>query len=214
MRVKVWLKSFIPHDYEFAEVVKGTGKHSGKTMIHLPMPVKSSFLTDERGFSTDIDAKARMHSEIEIDVTAGQIVNQVQKCYETTEVDPDTGDEKCLDFSSTENMKFLNFRVEGQTIQVDLEASASNPCVKLASLTLAPHQDYKGTLSLTRQGNQLTVRFVGKIETFPSYEMYVSVEGDTPQTVFKCPPVKGSTVLNLIGGPTREIDDSVTVQLP
>lgn len=209
--IKIWLKSFIPGDYQFAEVVKGTGKHAGKTMIHLPLPIKSAFLTDQRTFSSDIAAKARMHSELEMDVQKATIVNEVQKCDETTEVDPNTGDEKCVGHGSTDKMKFTKLRVSGKVISVDLEASSANPCAKVASVELAPAQDYFGTLTITPNGNSVTVLFDGKVERFPAYEMYVSVNGGEPNTLFRYPPEKDSTVLDLIGGPGRDVYESVTV---
>lgn len=146
--VNIWLKSFIPHNYALAEVVKGTGKHSGKTMIHLPTPIKSSFLTNQRGFNADIDAPARMHSEIEIDLTNPRIRNEVQKCYTTTEVDPDTGEELYHGHGKTDRMHFSPLEVNGNVLSVTLKASASNPCICMASFDLAPSQDYFGTLTL------------------------------------------------------------------
>src|SRR3954469_4004221 len=93
--VKLWIKAFIPGTYERVAVVPPGGVHAGKTMLTSSGLVNRTFLTDQRGFSTDIHAEARMHSEIEIDVDKGRETFQFHHCYDTVEVDPKTGEEKC-----------------------------------------------------------------------------------------------------------------------
>src|SRR5664279_4022356 len=86
--VKLWIKAFIPSTYERAVVVSGTGAHAGKTMVTGSWVMNRCFLTDQRSFSSDIHADARMHSEIEIDVAKGKETYQFHHCYDTIEIDP------------------------------------------------------------------------------------------------------------------------------
>src|SRR5215216_2660517 len=109
--VKIWIKAFIPGMIEGAALVPGTGEHAGKTMITNPGLVSRSFLTDQRGFSADIHADARMHSEIEIDVNKGRETFQFHHCYDTIEVDAKTGEEKCRAQGDTSEMRFYDFKV-------------------------------------------------------------------------------------------------------
>lgn len=114
--IKLWFKAFIPRDLEGASSVPGSGLHSGKTMLLTPGPINACFLTDQRSFSPDIDAHARMHSEIEIDLHTAKILNEVHKCYETIEVDCETGREKCRKSADTSNMKFRDFHVSDASL--------------------------------------------------------------------------------------------------
>jgi hypothetical protein len=47
-----------------------------------------------------------------------------------------------------------------------------------------------------------TVKFDGKVDEFPAYEAYVSVDGGPPRTLFRQDIVPGKTPNDLIGFPT------------
>lgn len=215
--IKLWLKAFIPNSVESAAVVPGSGEHGGKTMLPAPGPIHRCFLTDQRDFDDDINAHARMHSEIEFDMLHGAIIHQYHQCFETIEVDCDTGEERCRESAATDNMHFHNFRVSdgGNHLRVDLEGSTKNPCVEIAALKVSPNLDYAGTITMEMDAERraVVVRFDGKIEIYPAFEMYVSVNGEAPVTVFRAPVVPGSTVLDLAGSPARPISRFVQVSV-
>jgi hypothetical protein len=137
------VKAFIPGQHE--QAIPVPGEHSGKTMLML---LKRSFLTDQRDFSDDIHASARMHSELEVDLVRHKLVYEFQHCYETIEVDPKSGKEKCRKLGSTENMHFgeVEFWETGLGFSVDLKASSKNPCIAVATVKIMPNLDYEGTI--------------------------------------------------------------------
>jgi sulfur transfer complex TusBCD TusB component (DsrH family) len=206
--IKIWLKAFIPIDSEGSAPVPGD---SSKTML-LTGPVDRCFLTDERRFSEDIDAKARMHSEIEIDLRARTLLNELHKCYETTEIDCHTSEVKCVDYADSSHMSWSNFQVSPEgAISVDLSGSTHNPCMKMAGVDVSPNLDYNGTLTIVLLDNGVSVAFKGNIETYPAFEMYAVVDGGAPQIIFQEDIVPGANLISLTGPPRRTISYQVKI---
>jgi hypothetical protein len=213
--LKIWLKAFIPYACEGAVPVPGEGPHQGKTMLLTPGPVDACFLTDERGFSDDIQAKARMHSEMEIQFHAQPFPQEVHWCSDTVQVDCATGEELCRETPDNSHMRFSNFKAsqDGRHISFDLKASSKNSCLKLADLKLSPNLDYEGTFHImVAEGNaRAVISFDGKIEVYPAFEMYVSVNGGPPQSILREDVVSGKTPLDLAGKPARPVKCSLEV---
>jgi hypothetical protein len=210
--IKIWMKAFVPGEYEQAAFVPGTGEHAGKTMLML---LKRAFLTDQRDFSDDIHAPARMHSEMEVDLVRGKQVYEFHHCYETIEVDPNSGKEKCRKSGGTENMRFkdVEFWENGLGFSVALKASSKNPCISVATVKIMPNLDYEGTIrvALTEDRKSAAVSFDGLVETYPAFEMYAAVNGGQPQTIFQVPIAEGATAAALMGPPTRHVSETVHV---
>jgi hypothetical protein len=204
--VKVWMKAFIPVDLDGVETVK-SGSHAGKTALSAPGPIQAWFLTDQRQFSSDISASARMHSEVEIDVERQVVSREFHHCDASIEVDLDSGEEICREAAHTDNMAFSNFQVlnGGNRFSIDLKASSKNPCLKIASVEISPNLDYIGSITVTRveASEKVIVTFEGDIETYPAFEMYVSVNGGDAQAVFTVGVVPETSPLNLVGPPAR-----------
>src|SRR5207249_1200551 len=151
------------------------------------------FLTDQRDFSASLSPSvtSRMHSEIEIDLTAPRVIRQMHHCDETVEVDCEDGDEECHHRADTSRMQFSKFRCDpcgpsGMVIKVDLVGAANNAC-----FTGSPDIDYKGTITImvppTRNAAQ--VSFEGMIDQFPAFEMYASADGGLPLPLFQLRPL-------------------------
>lgn len=204
--IKLWLKAFVPGSYDQAITVPGTGEHAGKTMHML---LNRAFLTDQRGFSSDIHAVARMHSEIEIDLVRGKQVYEFHHCYEMIEVDVRTGEEKCRKLGDTENMHFsdVEFHEDRSGCSFALKASSKNPCISIATVKIMPNLDYEGTIriTLTQERKGADVSFEGLVEAYPAFEMYAAVNGGAPQTIFQLPIAEGASAADLIGAPNRRI---------
>lgn len=214
--LRLWLKSFIPRDIDGWELVP-TGIYKGQTMFPTPGPINAWFLTDQRGFTPDISGHARMHSEIEIDLDTATMIKQEHRCHPTIQVHHDTGEEECNATASTDHMEFTDFTVEpiSQQITVHLDGSSKNACLKLGPVKLAPNLDYK--LDLTLQPNYkdhtLTLSVAGKIETYPAFEMYISIDQQEPITVFRAAVEPNATPLSLVGAPARHIEASLSINL-
>ncbi|MBZ0287875.1 MAG: hypothetical protein K8I30_09700, partial [Anaerolineae bacterium] len=144
-------------------------------MLLTPGPINACYLTDQRGFSSDINAHARMHSEIEIDMQAGVILHQLHRCDETIEVDCDNGKEKCRQSAETGQMKFSGLKVSQEgAITLEISGSTHNPCLKVANIAVSPNLDYNGTISIVPLRDGVSVAFKGNIETYPAFEMYAA----------------------------------------
>ena len=216
--IKIWFKAFIPNTYAEVDHVPGNGEHAGKTMLSTLGMVNRCFLTDQRAFSPDVHAEARMHSELEIDVAKRKSVYEFHHCYETIEVDCRTGEEKCRKRGDTTNMKFENFTAseDGLTYTVDLTCSSKNPCVTVATVQVSPNVDYYGSIRVTLAEDRCsaTVGFEGMVEAYPAFEMYVGLNGsDIGQPVLQIDVQPDATVKDITGAPTRQVSNAVIVQI-
>lgn len=214
--IKLWLNAFIPRDIpDQTKIVPGDGEHGGKTMLPSPPPIAEYFLTDQRFFSSDIHASSRMHSEIEIDVTTGNILYEFHRCTESTRVDPKDGSQLCHESADTSGMKFHNFLIsEGKDIfQFDVKGSTKNACFKVVNLQISPNLDYEGTITIALKDNRRKagISFEGMVEPYPAFEMYVSVNDGDPQVVFQVDIEPGADVTTLAGPPQRKLKEAVEV---
>ncbi|MBI1257154.1 MAG: hypothetical protein GC204_06760 [Chloroflexi bacterium] len=207
--VKIWIKAFIPATYEGAVLVPGEGEHAGKTMLTNAFLVSRTFLTDQRGFSDDIHADARMHSEIEVDVVKGRENYQFHHCYDTIEVDPKSGEEKCRAQGETHNMRFHDFKVapDQRRYTVRIKAGSKNPCIKLGTLKLAANLDFEGGIIINVGDDPTTavVTFTGKVEKYPAFEMYASANNGAPQMVFQVGVAPDAKEGDILGKPERAV---------
>jgi hypothetical protein len=207
--VKLWIKAFIPNDYVGAVPVPGSGAHAGKTMLNMSWLVNRSFLTDQRSFSSDIHAEARMHSEIEIDVAKNKETYQFHHCYDTIEIDANTGDEKCRAQGDTDNMRYHDFKIstDRRHYTVKINAGSKNPCVKIGRVKLTPSLDFEGTITVFVEDDpsKAVVTFNGKVEKYPAFEMYATANDGDPQTVFQIGVAPSGSIGDLPGGPERTV---------
>lgn len=198
--VKIWIKAFIPRDYPGYQPFPGD---PSQTMIPDPSRKAGSsncLLTDQRGFSSDVNAKSRLTSIAVIDVEQARITNGRQGthyCDQTTGLNCSTGAVTCQKTGKVRGKGFYGLAVSGdrQTITVNLQAATSNPCVGGS-----PDMGYNGTvrIELLSSGQQVQISFAGFIEPFPAYEMYASVNDGTPQPLF-----------NITSNPNRSVSGTV-----
>jgi hypothetical protein len=157
------------------------------------------FLTDHRSFDSALGASARMHSDafIWIKPDGTYTWNQGHSCGETIEVDCEDGDEEGRETAGTEDMSFTEREGNGDRVVLGYKGAGANPLV-----FAAPDIDLEGTLTLDRVGG--FVEFVGKVDEFPAFEAYVSINGSSPHTVATLGPAPGAGPGSLIGGANRE----------
>ena len=211
--VKIWMKAFIPQDILGYTATVPDGPYRGQTMIPGP-PFRSGpsgcFLTDQRDFSTDIDAKSRMTSIVVIDVEQARITNGRRGFHYsdlTTELNCSSGTEICKKTGPIKGKGFYDLVVSGDTITVKLESSASNPCIGGSSAI-----GYNGTIAikLLNPGQPAQISFVGYIQAFPAFEMYASVDDGDPQAVIvQQSPEPDTTPWNLPRDPNRYVSGAV-----
>jgi Protein of unknown function (DUF3238) len=214
--VTFWLNAFIPNSVcslkgsLFAVEVPDPGINSGGGV-----GLTRLFTGDQREFSDDPNASARMHSEVTIaGLSSGSpTFSQRQVCGESHEVDSD-GNIIGTATAPTDRMQFSNLRgsqttdpeggvVDGVpgSVQIDLAGSAAIPL-----MAVAPDIDYSGTLVIDlSEGN---VIFTGAISGFPGFEMYFKVNDGPSVTLGQFAPV---SPIDLIGDENRPVNVSARI---
>jgi hypothetical protein len=194
-------------------------------MIVIDAPLPRYFLGDNRGYSSDPNASARINSLINLNNLDQQVPTLSPApegqnyCGESTEIDGTSGDViETATADATGRVRFYNLRAnqtvdpEGGVVddspspnfvQIDYDAAANLPL-----LGGSPDIDMLGTLQIDRDA--ATVRFKGKVDGFPAFEAYVSFNGGPAVTMFQVAPIEP---FELIGEPNRDVDVMVPVTL-
>lgn len=202
LEVVFWINSFIPLDIE--GVSKPIPNHPGQTMIvgltealEDILALGGCFATDQRTFSTDQQASARMHSEATITISSASYDwSQGHHIDETIKVDCDDGDEKDTKTAETDGMNFELVSGSSSKVVLSYVGSAGNPFD-----AVAPNIDMKGTLTVDRVGK--TVTFDGAVDDFPAFEAYATLNGFGPYRIVTLGPGDGATAADLLGGANR-----------
>ena len=209
--VRFWINAFIPNSVceQHGDIFVGT----------IPAPGPRFFAGDQREFSNDLTASARMHSEVLLSGLDGDGFSiapggEIHRTGESLEIDDD-GNIINRAQAPNDSMHFLNLRgsqtidpnggvIDGipGSVQIDFVGSASLPLVP------APDIDYSGTLVIDRlEGNVLVS---GATNKFPAYEMYSQVDDGPILTLLQIQPV---SPLDLFGEEDISFSGSVRVVL-
>lgn len=217
--VLFWINAFIP-----SSVCETVG---GVFCLGIPQPgldpqgnpgLVRLFAGDQREFSSDQAASARMHSDVTISGLSSDNPSFTDRhlCGESQELDS-SGNIIARATASCDRMHFFNLRgsqtvdpnggvidngIPG-SVQIDVAGSAALPL-----LALAPDIDYSGTLIIdVAEGNVL---FKGAVSGFPAFEMYFIAENGETTTLAQISPI---TPLELIGEENRPVDASTRIIL-
>lgn len=205
--IAIWVKAFIPKEITGLTKVVPAGEHKDKTMIPGPTLVNDCFLTDQRTFSSDPAAKARMTSVLVVKREGNNVsIDQKQSCSPTIEIDCEDGDVECNKTAATDHMKFAlmsNELVDGKAT-ITMNCAANNPCFRGS-----PDIDYEGTFTIDYTNKK--IEFKGKVEPFPAYEIYAKGSSGTKAMLQKLPK-EGATPANLFGSANQPVD--VTIDIP
>ena len=202
--VTVWLNAFIPNNVAGSRTVVA-GPHAGSTVFPGPFPGGTCFATDQRGFSSDVAASARVHAETRFSFDSGAVRSEPPRSTETVAVSCSDGNLKCQR-TAIPSGQFATVRATKSGASLDLTAAARNPCV-----AGAPNVDFNGRLELVKIGANVRVSFVGKVEAFPSFEMYASLNGGAPQPLFQRQFTGG--LFSLFGPANVAVQGGTTFQL-
>jgi hypothetical protein len=205
--IKFWINAFIPKDIPgYTRPVPG----SVITMIPGPVLVPGSYCyhTDQRGFSYEIHANSRMHSEARLEPRpfgAPPSMTQWHKCDTTTECNCKDGRVTCSKKGLTSRMKFVLVpaRIGSPTglAEIKVSCAANNPCSR--SSRLFGDIDYSGLITISFVAR--SIEFDLKIDAFPAFEAYAAINDGAGAKVFQIPPPRGNTVMNLPGDANREV---------
>ncbi len=214
--VKVWINSFIPRTVAGVTHTVPAGSHAGKTFVFgPPVPAltfppslkRGAFLTSNRSFDTSVTrtpAHFKMHTDMVFDFTKSPpTLATTHVGGESIEVDPVTGAVLRTAFGSTLRMiagpilpPLLG--VPLPAVKVPIKMSSSIPLV-FGSGVIAD-MDVIGFLIVDPVARKVV--FSGKVDEFPAYEAYMSVNGGAPLILFRQPILPGKTPNDLIGLPT------------
>jgi len=198
--VKFWLNSFIPRD--IPGQTEPAPNHPEQTMIN-PRFIPGCYLTDNRGFSNDVHAYSRLHSEIVIGVSGPRLLGEWHHGDYTRRIDCQTGEEVCTQQADTSRMHFSGLRgAASSVIQIDLMGSGHDPCTFGAGLI--GDIDYIGTVTINV--NARTVGFSGRVEPFPAFEAYATANDGAGALVFVIGPDPQAGPFSLAGPPNRQVD--------
>lgn len=188
-----WIKAFIPATID--NLTEALPTAPGLTMIRGPIPAFSDcFHTDQRGFSDDIQASARMHSQVTVDFTGPTpgLSELEHRCSPTIECDCEDGDEECNKVGDVSRMSFsLEPNTNDRIAIVKLEGAANNPCH-----AGSPDIDYRGTIRFSPDDRY--VEFDGFVDVFPAFEAYCRINEGPVTKLFAISPDPGLNPANLI----------------
>jgi hypothetical protein len=163
--------------------------------------VSDCYLTDQRSFSADIHAKSRMHSEFKLAYSRGTpTMTQWHNCDLTTELDCEDGCVECQKTGKVNRMKFELVSV-GSNAEIVMDCAASNPCSP--SSRLFGDIDCEAVIRYDPVARLLEIE--GKIDQFPAFEAYATMNDGAGVAIFQLSPPAGNTVMNLPGGANRKI---------
>jgi hypothetical protein len=200
--VKVWLNAFIPSNVSGVTIPVPSG--GDRTMLAGP-PTTGCFLTDNRTYSENIHASSRMHSELTVDVAGPTKGLEWHNCDPTHQLHCASGAPRAVGHGRTNRMRFMNLRGSASsTIKFDLRAAANNPLV-----SGSPDIDYEGVFTIDVPRRRLS--FDGKVDAFPAFEMYASINNTKALTLLRLSPEPGKSPLNLPGWANRPVSVSVGI---
>ena len=194
--ITVWINAFLPRDLPGRTATLRDGPCAGKTAIMGPV----YYLTDQRGFSHDRRASARMQSCLTVDFTgAAPAVAQRHRCDPTIMCEP-LGSVPQQARSSTSRMRAVASSLT-PTVVIRLDAVTSHPFPTLTPV--ARDIAYRGDIVVDRATRMVRVDLM--VQLFPAFEGYASINQGPAAILFHHAPPPGVTELRLLDVPQRRI---------
>ena len=217
MIVEVSIKAFIPRDVPGALVRIAKGPFAGLTAVRLPgeaylaSPLKLAhgpvaYVGDNRDFSLDRNASARMTSRFKLDASRGVLVEMpTHTSDESVEVALKTGQVTGVRTASTSRRRWGELRESSRSSEkrrvwsIDIDAAGSDPLVW--SAVFFPIR-MKGRFTVERSAggekpDRVAVSFGGNTSHFPAFQSVARV-GGIAKFVFRKRVEDGRTVRSLV----------------
>lgn len=210
--ISVWLNVFIPNDLPNDIVTRPfAGPHVGKVFLRSPF---GYFASDQRSWSKHPDASSRMHSRVDILLRHGTLAAASSKQIGSTIQVDRFGVVVCNKRASTESIRISSVReAPANTLRFNLSGEGPNPCSpSIATPDIDYSLDVSITLSLDRK--RASMRVIGGIDEFPSFEMYAVVNDDFDETLEVFRRRASPSPFDLIGGAERRVDTLLNLVVP
>jgi hypothetical protein len=203
--VTVWFNAFIPKNLSDSwRHVPSFGPYKGKVFLHNPVE-GSYYTTDQRLWSQDPKASARMHSRVDL-LLSDEFFSAVRKKQMGLTVRVDRmGNVECRKRASTDEMTVSEVRqITSNHFRFSLTGEGRNPCTTFG----APPIDYELTVNLvfTSDRKSAKIRVVGAVDEFPAFEMYAAVNDDFDRVITLFRREASSDPSDIMGGAARSID--------
>ena len=227
--LRVWINAFIPgHVPDYTDQLS-TGPHAGKTVLYGLAGSKEAYLTDQRMFSSALDAASQLHSEALIDFMASPAkLSQWHECDfamplgeggEPPAAPPADVSRMAITMATVQTLSthqaiaravgMLPRRLNASAHELYLYFSAK---ATPSSEALAAHFGdlaYEGVAIIDPQRGSLD--FSGNVHRFPAYEMYASVNEGPAVAVFRVSPPRGGDALHRVGPGMRQVKATVSL---
>ena len=231
MRIKVWTKAFIPSILltttskeltwrsKFLALASEAGKEGSSFLPLLTyFPYLCAYATDNRSFSADANASARITTVVDIPDHRKQDVLIHRYSDPTHQVSRNFmsliyGEEFHVQ-SKTSTPK--GARVIEKTengLNISFSSSGCNPFFQACNTSFAPSITMDFDLNFNfSNADRIAVELSGRVSKFPAFEAYLQIDDNTPITLFRHLPKKGNTPLNLLcGGTNIDVETSISL---
>lgn len=212
MRIKVWLKSFIPKKLytdtgimltlrcKMLEDLSDKAEDPSLLPLLTLLPyLLPCYTTDQRDFSSDIGASARITTVIDIPDHNKSEVNIHRYSNSTHQIYGNFIDHKTCTPEGREVIKRT-----GNTLHISFSSSAYNPFFQVFGRACAPRSTMEFDLELDFSNPvQINVNLNGKVSQFPAFEAYLQIDEQIPVRLFQHAPKPGNTHFNLLFGSTN-----------
>lgn len=208
-RLRIVMHSFIPSGYPGSEDEILPLPGTSKKMILADFPIfgpdlpilgRQCFGTDDRMFSNDPNASARVTADFVVVVSASpNIETDVAKRFRsgaTRKVDCATGAVLATKSASVSSCTLGTPAYAAGKMQVYVSCKASDPLVPLVPEKFTPDLTFGGVFTFDNASKGIS--FKGDVGAFPSYEAYASLNGSSLKQVFAVAPEKGAGGQSLI----------------
>lgn len=221
MRLMFWLKAFIPdslHNTAGEELtwrarVLGLSPDKSDTSL-LPLLTLFPFLfasyaTDQRSFSPEEKASARITTRIE---TADDPRSEVSFQRYSDPTHQLSGLLSEWLYSTDEYLESKTSQPKGKqsiertrnSIHIAFSTSGVNPFFQTCKISYAPSITMEFDLNIDfSDPTQLQVVLRGRVSQFPAFEAYLKVDDQDPVCLFRHSPPAGNTPFNLLYGWTK-----------
>jgi hypothetical protein len=227
--LRVWINAFVPgHVPDYTDQLS-TGPHAGQTVLYGLAGSKEAYLTDQRMFSSALDAASQMHSEALIDFMASPAkLAQWHECDfamplgengEPPDAPPADVSRMSITMATAQTLSthqaiaravgMLPRRPNASADELYLYFSAK---ATPASEALAAHFGdlaFEGVAIIDPQRG--TLDFSGSVHRFPAYEMYASANEGPATAVFRVSPPRGGDALHRVGPGMRPVKATVSL---